>query len=57
VRRIRILAKASTIKVIKKSRSPRANKVERWKSAASPNSLARVEAIDEPGENNDVPIL
>src|SRR3989338_11122444 len=53
-RSIRILAAESTTKVITNSRKPSANNVERWKSAASPNSLASVEAIEVPGEKRDV---
>ena len=51
---MRILASESTTKVITNKRKPSANSVERWKSAASPNSLASVEAMEVPGENSDV---
>jgi CheY-like chemotaxis protein len=34
------------------SRNPNANKVDKWKSSASPNSLAKVEAMEVPGEKS-----
>jgi len=49
-----ILAKAKTKKVITNSKKPSANNEDIWKSAASPNSLAKVDAMDVPGENNEV---
>ena len=49
------LAKANTTKVMTNSRNPNANKVDKWKSSASPNSFAKVEAMEVPGENSEVP--
>ena len=46
-----VLAAANTTNVIMNNMKPKANKEEIWKSAASPNSLARVDAMDVPGEN------
>ncbi|MNT97732.1 hypothetical protein D3C72_2401180 [compost metagenome] len=42
------------MKVMTNSRKPSANSAEMWKSAASPNSLASVDAIEVPGENSEV---
>jgi len=48
-----ILAADKTMKVITNSKNPNANKVDKCKSAASPNSLAKVDAMVVPGENSE----
>ena len=49
-------AAANTTKVITKSKNPSAKSVEKWKPSASPNSLARTDAMEVPGENSEVGI-